>query len=130
MTHFAFESKGNLSEFKLKNITKHTLDIIKNIEKQILVYCSETGLEGLKSNDQTISADYFRQLSEQVCLSFLPHNKECFSVEESVELFLEIKNIKKLDIKVFEFNTLTYYRKTMAPFNSSIDLDGLESEHK
>lgn len=29
--------------------------------------------------------------------------------------------------KVFEFNTLTYYRKTLKPFDTSIDLDGLES---
>jgi len=28
---------------------------------------------------------------------------------------------------VFEFNTLTYYRKNLKPFDSSIDLDGLES---
>ena len=30
--------------------------------------------------------------------------------------------------KVFEFNTLTYYRKTLKPFDSAIDLDGLESQ--
>jgi hypothetical protein len=28
---------------------------------------------------------------------------------------------------VFEFNTLTYYRKNLRPFDTSIDLDGLES---
>ena len=30
-------------------------------------------------------------------------------------------------MKVFEFNTLTYYRKTLKPFDTSIDLDGVES---
>jgi hypothetical protein len=43
-------------------------------------------------------------------------------------LWLEVKNVQTLHCKVFEFNTLTYYRKTLKPFDSAIDLDGLESE--
>jgi len=30
---------------------------------------------------------------------------------------------------VFEFNTETYYKKTLKPFNSALDLDGLESSY-
>jgi hypothetical protein len=48
-------------------------------------------------------------------------------VDELVELHLEIKNVQTLHCKVFEFNTLTYYRKTLKPFDTSVDLDGLES---
>lgn len=29
--------------------------------------------------------------------------------------------------KVFEFNTETYYRKNLKPFDTTVDLDGLES---
>ena len=39
-----------------------------------------------------------------------------------------MKNVKTLHYKIFEFNTLTYYRKTLKPFNTQIDLDGLESK--
>ena len=39
---------------------------------------------------------------------------------------LDIKNVPELTIKIFEFNTETYYKKTMQPFDSSIDLYGLE----
>lgn len=37
-----------------------------------------------------------------------------------------MKNIPELVIKVFEFNTETYYRRTMKPLDTSIDLSGLE----
>ena len=60
-------------------------------------------------------------------LKFLPENKDRFLVNEPVELRLEIKNVDAVHCKVFEFNTLTYYRKNLRPFDTSIDLDGLES---
>lgn len=62
-----------------------------------------------------------------VSLTFLPHNKEKFRIDEPVELFIKVKNVKTLHCKVFEFNTLTYYRKTLKPFDTGVDLDGLES---
>jgi len=33
--------------------------------------------------------------------------------------------VQTLYIKIFEFNTETYYKKTQSPFSSSINLDGL-----
>lgn len=48
-------------------------------------------------------------------------------MDERVELYLKVKNVQKLQVKVFEFNTLTYYRKNLKPFDTSIDLDGVES---
>jgi hypothetical protein len=42
-----------------------------------------------------------------------------------VELKLEIKNVQTLYIKIFEFNTETYYKKTLQPFNTGVNLDGL-----
>lgn len=59
-------------------------------------------------------------------IRFKETNKDQFKVEEEVKLQLELKNIPELVIKVFEFNTETYYRKTMKPLDTSIDLQGLE----
>jgi hypothetical protein len=42
-----------------------------------------------------------------------------------VQLVLEIKNIQTLYAKIFEFNTETYYKKTLSPFNTGVNLDGL-----
>lgn len=61
-------------------------------------------------------------------MKFLPENSDKFKVDEEVELWLEVKNVKTIHYKVFEFNTLTYYRKTLKPFDTGIDLDGLDSE--
>ena len=33
---------------------------------------------------------------------------------------MEIKNVSTVHIKVFEFNTLTYYRKTLKPFDTFV----------
>lgn len=52
-------------------------------------------------------------------------NKELYGVEEEVELLVEHKNIQTLYAKIFEFNTETYYKKTLSPFNTSVNLDGL-----
>lgn len=38
-----------------------------------------------------------------------------------------MKNVGTIHAKIFEFNTETYYRKNMKTFDTSIDLDGLES---
>lgn len=42
-----------------------------------------------------------------------------------MKLSLELKNIQTLYVKIFEFNTETYYKKTLQPFNTGINLDGL-----
>ncbi len=59
-------------------------------------------------------------------MKFKETNLELFKVDEKVVLQLDIKNVPELTIKIFEFNTETYYKKTMQPFDSSIDLHGLE----
>ena len=35
------------------------------------------------------------------------------------------KNVPRLDVKIFEFNTLTYYKKNLTEFDIDLELDGL-----
>ena len=42
-------------------------------------------------------------------------------------MFVNIKNIKSLHVKIFEFNTETYYKKNLMPFNTGVNLDGLDA---
>jgi len=42
-----------------------------------------------------------------------------------VKLELNIKNVPELVIRVFEFNTETYYKKNLKPFDTSINLHGM-----
>lgn len=58
-------------------------------------------------------------------IEFKDSNEEKFRVEDSVYLKLRIKNVPELTIKVFEFNTETYYKKNLKPFDTSINLHGM-----
>ena len=48
-------------------------------------------------------------------------------MDEDVSLEVVVKNIKQLHVKVFEFNTETYYKKNLQPFNTGVNLDGLDA---
>ena len=74
-----------------------------------------------------INHSYFKQISDEVNLTFLPDNQDKFKPAELVSLRLDIKNVGKVHARIFEFNTETYYRKNMKTFDTTIDLDGLES---
>ena len=57
-----------------------------------------------------IDQDEFKKIEDEVILRFQDSNKESFKVDEKVVLYLELKNIPELTIKIFEFNTETYYK--------------------
>ena len=123
--YFATISRGDLSEFNEFANPNEKIEL-RQIEDKIRISLSTTGLEGLNLNTK-IDASEFKRISDIVSLKFLPETKEKFKIDDLVELCVEVKNITTLHCKIFEFNTLTYYRKTMKPFETSIDLDGLES---
>jgi hypothetical protein len=83
------------------------------------------GLESLKKYE--ISAEEFRTFSDRIDLTFEPSNKELFQVNEEVSLKMMIKNIQQLTVKIFEFNTETYYLKKLEAFRSDVNLEGLEA---
>jgi len=67
----------------------------------------------------------FKRIQDEVIIKIKESNREKFEVEEGVSLKLEIKNVPELVIKVFEFNTETYYKKNLKPFDTSINLHGM-----
>jgi hypothetical protein len=83
-------------------------------------------MAGFKDHPR-INGHFFKQISDEVHMTFLPNNREKFEPHELVELKLDIKNVGNVHARIFEFNTETYYRKNMKTFDTSIDLDGLES---
>jgi hypothetical protein len=107
--------KGNLESFS----EDFYPDFLKNIEEKVQIYNSDdmTGLN--------IDLKKYQSIYEEVQLRFIESNREFYRVDEPVSLTLEIKNIPTLYAKIFEFNTETYYKKTLQPFNTSVNLDGL-----
>lgn len=90
------------------------------------VYLAKDGISAFKDHPR-INHSFFKAISDEVNLTFLKDNKEKFKIDELVDLHLEIKNVGTVHARIFEFNTETYYRKNMKTFDTSIDLDGLES---
>jgi hypothetical protein len=121
MEYFCEMNKGSLQEYK-ENFEE---SFLKTFENRWKCLCSEDGLESLDRAE--ISLSYFKKMADEVKLEFAQSNQDHFAVDEQVSLKVIVKNISLLQVKVFEFNTETYYKKNLKPFDSSVNLDGLEA---
>ena len=123
LTYFCEENNGSLSAYA-KDFTR---DFLSPFEKKAKVMLSKDGLTSLGDD---IDLEYFKSVADKVVLEFSEANRESFNIEEEVTLNLIIKNIQNLSINIFEFNTETYYKKNLKPFDTSVDLDGLLASEK
>jgi hypothetical protein len=87
----------------------------------MLIYKTDDSL----SVDSTIDVIELKRIQEEIFIEFKDSNSEKFTVEESVTLKMRIKNVPELIVKVFKFNTETYYKKNLKPFDTSINLHGM-----
>ena len=80
-----------------------------------------------------LAPSYLKSLKERVTLTFVPTNKKVFGTKEVVSLKLDLKNIKKLFVKVYAINAENYYKKNKKEVKANLKLDGLvanlESTH-
>lgn len=67
----------------------------------------------------------FQALKDRVDIEFDPTSQEVFEIDDEVLLPVLLKNVPKLMVKVFEINTVNYYRKLRQEVSTDIDLDGL-----
>lgn len=72
-----------------------------------------------------LSPQDVNQLKEKIELEFLPGCKTVFKADEPVEINARVKNIKKLIVKVYQINTINFYRENLSEITTAIDLDGL-----
>jgi hypothetical protein len=72
-----------------------------------------------------LSPGQIQALQSRVDMSFAFTNHEVFAPDEVPHLNLFIKNVKKLIVRVFEINTLNYYRDRQQPVDININLEGL-----
>eukprot|EP00830_Metopus_es_P002375 TRINITY_DN1213_c0_g1_i6.p1 TRINITY_DN1213_c0_g1~~TRINITY_DN1213_c0_g1_i6.p1 ORF type:complete len:2229 (-),score=458.73 TRINITY_DN1213_c0_g1_i6:107-6793(-) len=70
------------------------------------------------------------KLATEVTIQISERNKDVFGIGEEISLFVDIKNVPTLFIKVFEINTENYYRKSMSPFRTDVNLDGLIASYE
>jgi hypothetical protein len=72
-----------------------------------------------------LAPEEYKRLKERVDIDFAPDNREVFGSGDAVKLTAFVKNVPSLLVKVYEINTLNYYRETGQPLNLAINLDGL-----
>jgi hypothetical protein len=66
-----------------------------------------------------------KSLRERVELRFAPQNAHQYAPADEVKLNVELKNVQQLVVKIYEINTLSYYRSQSKPIDTALDLDGL-----
>ncbi len=66
-----------------------------------------------------------KAIRERIELRFGPDNKVQYKSDEAVELSVELKNVPKLLVKIYEIDPRNYYRTFNRPLSTDVDLDGL-----
>ena len=72
-----------------------------------------------------LSPDEFRRLKERIDIEWAPGNPDVLAAGDAVTFTAFVKNVPTLIVKVYEINTLNYYRETGQPLNLAVNLDGL-----
>lgn len=72
-----------------------------------------------------LSPARFQALKDRVDIEFDPTSTEVYGIKDDVVLPVHLKNVPKLMVKVFEINTVNFYRKQSREVSTDIDLDGL-----
>lgn len=125
LMHFCEIGKGSLAAFRDPKY-EFEESFLKNAERQVRILQATNGLASLTDEDE-VTPQMFKAVADQVWIKFAEKNQENFEVQEEVVLETTVKNITKLEIKIYEFNTETYYMKHKAEFKDTINLEGLEA---
>lgn len=72
-----------------------------------------------------LSPEEYKALIERVEIEFEPGNPQQVGVSELVKIRMNLKNVPRLLIKIFEINTENYYRQNAQEIGTDINLDGL-----
>ncbi|MGC6564209.1 MAG: hypothetical protein ACON38_01215 [Akkermansiaceae bacterium] len=98
--------------------------------RRVFAECKITNGIGKPSDwASLLSPSEFQNLKDRVDIEFDPISKEVYGLNDEVALPVHLKNVPKLIIKVFEINTLNYYRNLGNEVSTDIDLDGLVANH-
>lgn len=77
-----------------------------------------------------LSPSAVQALKDRVDLVFPVSNRTEFSPDDEVTLQLEVKNVPRLMVKVYELNPLNYYLDRAEEITTALDLDGLTANEE
>ncbi len=132
---------GGGDEALVKNYLLHFLKDAKD-SKKFAPYLRESWLRAVFAESKItngvgkpadwaslLSPSQFQALKDRVDIEFDPTSPEVYSLDDEATLKVHLKNVPKLIIKVFEINTLNYYRNRKDEVSTDIELDGLVANH-
>ena len=67
----------------------------------------------------------YEEIAQKTEITICEHNAKEFKVDEEIKLDLDLKNIKTINISIYEINTENYYSQKKAPLNSLINIEGI-----
>jgi len=73
-----------------------------------------------------LTPSQYNELKEKIEIDFLPINKNFFTVDDKITLSLNIKNVKKLFVKIYQINLQNYYKIKGEEPSLNINLTGLK----
>ena len=125
-------------------VKSYLLELLKNApdSKPYAPYLSESWLRKVFAESKIthgigkpadwaslLSPSEFQALKDRIDIEFDPTSQEVYALNDEVVLPVHLKNVPKLIVKVFEINTLNYYRNLGNEISTDIDLDGLVANH-
>ena len=69
----------------------------------------------------------YEEITKKTEITICEHNPKEFKIDEEVKIDYDFKNIKSINISIYEINTENYYLEKKAPLNSLIDIEGIIS---
>lgn len=66
-----------------------------------------------------------QEVKERIEIKFAPHNPLVWNTDDKVSLEVGVKNVDELIVKIYEIDTLSYFRDNTTEVSTAIDLDGL-----
>ena len=115
-----YRDKGDLKEFEEYFSPKFLSALVEDF----------SFLSGKELTNEKVDFEKYDKLASLVVMELLTSNNEFFKPEERVKIHTELKNVPTLHIKIFEINSLNYYKKNWAPFKSDVNLDGFITSYE
>lgn len=120
--------RAYLSQFFLKEDSfdayKPYLDV--DFLRQVMVETKITsGAADADKWFKLLSPEAYQVLKDRVDIDFAWTNKKFFAPDDAIELSAFIKNVPTLVVKVYQINTINYYRANSREIATDIDLDGM-----
>ncbi|MBT4694694.1 MAG: hypothetical protein HOB73_15265 [Planctomycetaceae bacterium] len=77
-----------------------------------------------------LSAAKYQALRQRIDLDFAYTSPTTYTADAKVFLEVDVKNVKKLIVKIYELNAQNFYRQQLQAISTSINLDGLVPNHE